>query len=266
MPRVQVGGSLRRSLGASLLQAAGGWACCEVVVEAWDPEDEQDAHALSWLAERTTLLPHSLSLNVLGDAASALALTRARAWSERLAFGRVSDHFAWTASEGREPGVFLPPFEEAEALRARIERRRDQLGCPLSLENIALATTDRAFVHRYHERLAAACSGARAPVLLDLENLWLDAAASGEPIQALLAHYDSVEVASYHVGGGERIDGLWLDTHRLPVRPEVLSLLRAAVSRRPAPVVYERDYALDAESISREVRRIDEALTEPEQP
>lgn len=260
---IPVGGSLRRSLRHALVAIAiAEWDVCEIVPEAWDPDASDDLRDLDGIAAGTLPCLHSLGLNILGDSPSDLAVDRTRAWRRRFGIHVVSDHFAWTGSGEWSLGVFLPPIEPAAALRARASTRRDQLGCELVLENIAVPSRDRSFVLRYHETLVRVCERESIPVLLDAENLALDAMATGAAIEELLAFYRDLPIAGYHVAGGEVVDGLPVDTHRHAVSSQVLDLVRRLARTRSAPIVYERDYALDAIAIRDEVRRLRATVNE----
>jgi uncharacterized protein (UPF0276 family) len=258
--KLAVGGSLRTALGESLLVRARAWKVAEFVPESWDPDDANDVRDLGELSEVCRLLPHSLALNVLGDAPTPIGIERWHRWRSILSLRAISDHFCWTAAGGHAAGVFLPPFEAADTARARIELRREQLGAALVLENIAIASNDWDFVRRYHELFATVAQAAAIPVLLDIENLWLDSAASGLPLRDLLSFYDGLSVQAYHVAGGEQVDGAWLDTHSANVRPAVVELLVGLAATRPAPIIYERDYALDADLIANQVAALAAAV------
>jgi uncharacterized protein (UPF0276 family) len=254
---VLVGGSFRRALRGRLLPVAERWPVCEVVAESWDPEDPADAALLERLASSTSVRLHSLSLNPLGDGPSEWAFARVTAWARRLRVESVSDHYAWTGAGDTQLGVFVPPIEPPEVRLDRVRELRDRLGLPLVLENIALPSGRD--VARYHDELLETCTRAGVGVLLDLENLRLDGASARVPPAALADAYASVRIAGYHVAGSD-VSPVVLDTHRHEVPAETLDLLRVAARRQPAPVIYERDFALDDEAIAREVGRIQSAL------
>jgi len=221
-----VGGSFRRAIGGELTAAARRWNVCEIIAESWDPEDAEDVAFLEELASATIVHLHCLSLNPLGDAPSPLGLERARGWVHRLRVDHVSDHYAWTGVRDIQLGVFIPSGRDLWA---------------------------------YHETLIDTCDRANVPILLDVENLRLDAASSGIPASSLLELYADARVVGYHVAGSD-IAPLVLDTHRHAVPAETLELARVALRRRPAPVIYERDFALDAREIGAEVNRLESAL------
>jgi uncharacterized protein (UPF0276 family) len=253
--RSLVGGSIRKALGPTMLDLASHWPVCEVVPENWNPGDPADLAALISLNESTTILLHSLSLNVLGPVPSASIVQRVREWSRILRLNMVTDHFCWSAAEDHSLGVFVPPIEAVDILQKRVRTTKEAVGITLGLENICLSSDDPIFSVHYHDALALISRNEKVPVLLDLENLRLDSIASNAPLSELLSCYDDVEVCGYHVAGstvGETV----LDTHDQKVPDETLELLLACLGNKPAPVIYERDYALDLTEIGDEVRRI----------
>jgi len=250
-----VGGSLKRVLGQSMLELASGWPACEVVPENWDAGDAADRDALLSLNDSTTILLHSLSLNVLGPVLPEPAVARIRQWADILEVKLVTDHFCWSMTESHPLGVFVPPTDPIEILQGLVGAVKQALGIKLGLENVCLSSTDPNFTIGYHEALTRVLRSAEVPVLLDLENLRLDAAASRLPVEQLLSYYDGIDVCGYHVAGSGGDDPL-VDSHDQRVPDETLALLRRCYRKTNAPVIYERDYALDLQEIGAEVRRI----------
>jgi uncharacterized protein (UPF0276 family) len=253
--RPLVGGSLRKVLGPPMLELASRWRTCEVVPENWDPADSSDRAALSTLNATTTIQLHSLSINVLGPAPAVSVVERIREWSDILGIGLVTDHFCWSGTREHALGVFVPPVEEITALQKRVRAVKKGVGITLGLENICLSSHDPFFNAHYHHALAQISVNESVPVLLDLENLRLDALASGLSQDELLSYYDEVELCGYHVAGSSIGDQV-LDTHDQKVPDATLQLLLKCYKQKNAPVIYERDYALDVGEIDEEVRRI----------
>ena len=253
--RPLVGGSLRKVLGPPMLKLASQWRTCEVIPENWDPADRSDRAALRALNATTTIQLHSLSINVLGPAPAVSAVERIREWSDILGIGMVTDHFCWSGTEEHSLGVFVPPIEEISVLQKKVQSVKKTFGITLGLENICLSSHDATFNARYHHVLAQISVDENVPVLLDLENLRLDALASGLSQDELLSFYDEVELCGYHVAGSSAGDPV-LDTHDQKVPDATLQLLLKCYKKKSAPVIYERDYALDVGEIDEEVRRI----------
>jgi uncharacterized protein (UPF0276 family) len=238
-----------------MLEAASRWPVCEVVPENWNPDDASDVAALAALNQKTEVLLHSLSINVLGPVPDRHVAERIRRWSDILGLTMVTDHFCWSATDAHALGVFVPPVEETGILRKRVRTAKDAVGLAFGLENISLSSDDRNFSLGYHRALAEISHLEGVSVLLDVENLRLDSIASGIAVEQLLSIYDGIEICGYHVAGSTVADPV-LDTHDQRVPRETLELLLACHRRKQRPIIYERDYALDLNDIVDEVRRI----------
>jgi uncharacterized protein (UPF0276 family) len=257
-----VGGSFRRSIQSSLAPYAKRWPVCEIVPEAWDPESATDVSTITDLARSTRLYLHSLSLNVLGDRPAEFALSRTRFWANLIQTDLVSDHFSWSSAGEFHPGLFFPPIlSTTKVISERIISRQEALGLKLALENIAIASTDAHFTLWYHDLLAAICCELSLPVLVDVENLVLDARCSNLPLESLFSRYAQLQIIGYHIAGGTTVDGHEVDSHSGPPDPQALTLLRTFFERGYcAPVFFERDYAIDADCIHRAVDEVTEYL------
>jgi uncharacterized protein (UPF0276 family) len=162
----------------------------------------------------------------------------------------VSEHLSWTSVGGRHANELLPlPFtkEAVIHLSDRIARTQDRLGRRLLVENVsayhAFTPADMAeweFVSQVVRR--AGCA-----LLLDLNNVYVNAANFGLDARAYLAAIDPASVAQYHLGGFEREEALLVDTHGARVAPGVWSLYREALDRiGPRPTLVEWDTQLPA--------------------
>lgn len=250
---IAVGGSLRRALGNEMAAVAATWPICEVVPESWDPDDAADTAILERLADATTVALHTLSLNPLGDGPAPWALERIRSWAGRLRITSISDHFAWTGAAGIDLGIFVPPPRDVTDLVDRIERQRAAVGLPLVLENVAVPLSwDE--VRGYHECLVETCRRAAVPILLDLENVRLDAEGDTARVHELLAFYETADVTGYHVAGSDVVERI--DTHDQRVSDATLAVLQTCLRRKCCPVIYERDHALGVSLIADEVTNI----------
>lgn len=252
---VLVGASIRKILGQEMLDVSSKWPVCEIVPENWNPDDPGDVEALKSLGRSTAILLHSLSLNVLGPTQPEFVLRRLKTWSEVLGLNAVSDHFCWSATDAHSLGVFIPSTDDVEVLSVKVRALKQTVGIALALENISLSADDPAFCMAYHQALTRVCRDEGASILLDLENLRLDSAASGVALNELLSLYDDAEISGYHVAGSTSGE-IVLDTHDQPVPDTTLELLLKCYDVKPRPVIYERDYALGVAEIDSEVGRI----------
>ena len=150
----------------------------------------------------------------------------------------VSEHLSWGSVEQRFMNDLLPlPYTE-EALRhtaTRIKAVQDALGRQILIENISsyLAFKDATFAE--WEFLVALSAEAGCAILLDVNNLYVNAVNHGFDPQLYLRHIPRAAVQEIHLGGhsvqhmGKR--AILIDTHAQPVCAAVWQLYGAAIER-----------------------------------
>jgi len=187
-----------------------------------------------------------LDLGYLDQVAEIVDRLRAPAYSEHLAFTRVP---------GRDLAALLPlpqTEEVAEAVIAKILTVQSRVPVPFLLENIS-------YVFRWPDSqltdadfLKLVCQETGAGLLLDVENLYLNARNHDfNPYEFVNELPDGI-VKEVHVAGGVTVSNDFLDkavfadTHSEPVPDEALNLLLHVLARqRPETIVLERDDRLD---------------------
>ncbi len=95
--------------------------------------------------------------------------------------------------------------------------------------------------------IADVVDGSGAGLLLDVNNVYVNAQNYGFDPVAFMERLPLGRVVEIHVAGHQRFDedDLIIDTHGAPVVDPVLDLLAWAVARTgPVPVVLERDHAV----------------------
>lgn len=209
--------------------------------------------ALHQVAAARPLLTHGLMLGV-GSAAGLDAdyLAGLRGFLDELGVDRHSDHLCWVGGPGRCLHELLPlPFrsQTARHVADQLRRAQDALARPIALENISyyagLGRDPRQGVAEL-EFVCEVLERADCGLLLDLNNVAVNAHNHGHDPQAFVAGLPLARVVQIHVAGGERRpqhDDLVIDTHGAPVSPEVRALLAWTLRRTgPLPVLYERDH------------------------
>lgn len=181
-----------------------------------------------------------------------------------------SDHLAFTASRGVRAEHFLaPPLcgELVDRVARKAERISRRIGRPFMLENVAHyfhvpggAMEEPEFWCRLHERDAG------VGMLLDLNNLLVNARNFGFSPEEYLNSLPAALVSGVHIAGHHIEGELWVDGHATPVAESVLSLLELALSRfAPEFVIVERDRNLDEATLLNDVdeanRRVVERAT-----
>jgi len=157
-----------------------------------------------------------------------------------------SDHLGASVHEAEILHEILPmPFNEAsvERVAARSQRVSAAIGRPLILENAAYYLIPPGSTMNEHTFWSTLLE--RAPdlgILLDVNNLWVNATNHGYDIDAFLDAIPPERVKEIHIGGFtvDRELGLLIDTHGAPPSPPVWRLLTHVLKRiGPRPVLYE---------------------------
>jgi uncharacterized protein (UPF0276 family) len=182
---------------------------------------------------------HGVSLNVGStdpldrdylDALGALARRVEAPW--------VSDHLCWTGVRGRNTHDLLPLPHTEEALRhvvARVTQVQERLGRRVALENPSTYVRFAADEMSESEFLVRVAHAADCGILLDVNNLFVNAWNHGFDPDAYLAAIPPERVFEIHLAGHSQSGPLLVDTHDHPIRPEVLALYERAL-RRLGPV------------------------------
>jgi uncharacterized protein (UPF0276 family) len=247
LPANSVGLGLRRALLGPLRDAApGDFDFLECAPENWIGVGGRLGEAFTELAARHPITCHGLSLSLGGFAPlDESFLVRVRQFLDGHRIAYYSEHLSYCADDGQLYDLLPIPFtEEAVAhVAARIRRVQDMLGRRIAVENVsyyaaphqAMAEID--FVNAVLER-------ADCDLLLDVNNVYVNAINHGYDPLDFIAKVPAARVASYHVAGHfDEAPDLKIDTHGAAVKDEVWRLLEAAYARiGPRPTLLERDF------------------------
>ncbi len=157
----------------------------------------------------------------------------------------VSEHLCWSGVGGRHLNDLLPlPYTE-EALAhvcARVAEVQDALGRELAVENVSsyLAFADATIPEWEFVAAVARRTGCR--LLVDVNNIYVNACNHGFDADAYLAAMPPDAIAEIHLAGFEARGEILIDTHGAPVAPAVWALYRRAIERfGPRPTLIEWD-------------------------
>jgi uncharacterized protein len=175
---------------------------------------------------------------------------------ERVNAPAYSEHLAFTRAQGRELANLLPlPRTEAtaEAIIGKIREIQSKIPVPFLLENIAYMFEWPDSILSDAEFFNLICGETGAGMLLDVENLYLNARNHGFDACDFLEALPAGVVKEVHIAGGVTIGRPFLerpflaDSHSHPVPSGALDLLdRALLLHAPSVIVLERDERLDA--------------------
>lgn len=182
------------------------------------------------------------------DALDERHLARLDALVRRFEPALVSEHLSWSSIDARHANDLLPlPFtrDALDHVVERIERIQERLGRRILVENVSMYATFPESTFAEAEFVAAAVRRSGCGLLLDVNNVWVNAANHGfEPV-AYLDALDADTIGEIHVAGFEAQDKLLVDTHGTPVSAEVWALYREALHRFGAkPTIVEWDTRL----------------------
>ncbi len=157
----------------------------------------------------------------------------------------ASDHLAITSVAGMSLGHLSPirwSTASATIVAEKILRVQDELGLPFLVENIAyyfrIPGHDLSECELLNELIARTGCG----LLLDINNVAVNAANHQFDPHAYLQEFPLHAVREIHIAGHRKSGDTYIDSHGEAVDETVWELLRVAASRLPAVnVILERD-------------------------
>lgn len=220
------------------------------------------------LVGRVPLNAHGVGLSIGTDVPLDVAyLDQVAGIVERLKAPAYSEHLAFTRVPGRDLANLLPlpkTEEVVESIVAKVRTIRSRIPVPFLLENISYVFEWPDSNLSDAEFLNLICRESGAGILLDIENLYLNAANHGFDPYAFIDGLSPGIVREVHMAGGVAVQDEALprpflaDSHSHPIPEETLDLLSYALARHaPSTIVLERDDRFDAvEEILHDVARI----------
>jgi len=203
--------------------------------------------ALERIADRYPIITHGLTLSLGAiEPPAEDYLTDLTTEVRRLRSPWHSDHLCFSTSGGRVLHDLLPLKRCSENVRRvadRVRRVEDRLGVPMAIENITWYAEAGRSEMPEAEFIAAVLDAADCGLLLDVNNVWVNAQNHGFEARAFLQALPLERVIQIHVAGHARDrSGLILDTHGDKVIDPVIELLAWTLERTgPLPVLLERD-------------------------
>jgi uncharacterized protein len=266
----------RPAIGIGYRAAIGDWTrenldrfdMLEITVDHCIYGGKAQRSAIFNLVDQIPLSAHGVGLSIGTDAPLDLAyLDQVAAVVERLKAPAYSEHLAFTRVPGRDLANLLPlPKTEAvaEAVIAKVRTVLSRVPVTFLLENITYVFEWPDSKLSDAQFLNLICRETGAGLLLDIENLHLNAHNHGFDPYEFLDSLPAGLVQEVHMAGGitvpeESLGRPFLaDSHSHPVPDEALDLLDHMLARQnPTFIVLERDDRLDAvDEILDDVARI----------
>jgi uncharacterized protein len=253
------------AVGIGYRAAIDGWTrdnlhrfdALEVTVDHCIAGSNRVRSAIFDLVGRIPLTTHGVGLSLGTDTPLDLAyLDEVAAVVERLGAPAYSEHLAFTRVPGRETAALLPlPKTEdvAQSVIAKVRTVQSRVPFPFLLENITYVFEWPDSKMSDAEFLNLICRETGAGLLLDVENVYLNATNHGFDPRAFIDALRPGLVREVHMAGGITIRDVSLarpllaDSHSHPVPDAALDLLEYTLVRQtPSVIILERDDRLDA--------------------
>jgi uncharacterized protein len=229
----------------------------EVTVDHYISGSTAARAAILDLVGQVPLIAHGVGLSIGTAAPLDLDyLHRVAAAVDRLGASAYSEHLAFTRVPGRDLANLLPLPRTKSAARsiiAKVRAIQSRIPVPFLLENIAYVFDWPRSTLSHAEFFSRICGETGARMLLDVENLYLNAQNHHLDAYAFLDALPAGIVEQVHIAGGVTVCASFLerpflaDTHDRPVPEGAFDLLDYALSRHaPSAVVLERDERLEA--------------------
>ena len=229
-------------------EAEGRVAFFEVCPENYMHRGGANPRQFEAVAERAPIITHGVMMSLGGrDPLDAEYLRTLAAFLDRHGGGWHSDHLCFSTHDGAMLHDLLPltpSRANAERVAARVRQASERLGRAMAIENISYylpmgtgELDEAAFV-------TEVCERADCALLLDVNNIYVNAKNFGFDPREMLARYPLERVVQLHVAGHTRAEqfAMFLDDHGSSAEPTVHELMQWVVERvGPLPVLLERD-------------------------
>jgi uncharacterized protein len=240
---------LRRGLLNDLLTMADGAVdFLECAPDNWIGVGGHFREGLEELTRRFPLSCHGLSLSLGGpEPLDRQLLARTREFVERYDVALYSEHLSYCSDDGHLYDLMPLPFtdEAIKHVAGRIREAQDVLGRRIAVENISYYAAPYQALSEI-DFVTAVLAEADCDLLLDVNNLFVNACNHGYDAAQFLERLPRDRVVAFHIAGHyDEAPDLKVDTHGAAVKEDVWSLLAQAYRRLGVlPTLLERDFNL----------------------
>ena len=207
----------------------------EVHSENYFGDGGYDLHVLEHVRKDYPLSLHGVGLSLGSvDGLRTEHLSKLKRLVDRIQPALVSEHLSWGALGARHFNDLLPMPYTREALGLMVERvtqAQDALGRRILVENVSSYLAYRASEMSEGEFLAELAQRSGCGILLDINNLFVNARNHGFDARVALADFPAQHVGEIHLAGHQPIDDLLIDDHGSRVAPAVWALYAQACER-----------------------------------
>lgn len=211
-----------------------GWL--EVITENYLWDRGVRRKNLEKLRENYDLAFHGVSLSLASpEEHDEGYLKELRVFCDEFAPVRVSDHLCWSSTGGHFWHDLLPfPYTEENLghLTRKVLRWQDVLKRPLVVENLSTYVASSLSTMSEYEFLAELVKATSCRILLDVNNMIVNARNFGVDPHKELAKIDLSSVAQVHLAGFVESESFVIDTHSEPPHPATWELWDAVCRKR----------------------------------
>lgn len=202
----------------------------EALTENYMDTGGRPLQVLEKVRERYPIALHGTALSIGSvDPLNISYLERLKRLVDRVNPFVVSDHLCWSGTEGEQLHDLLPLPLTEESIRhvvSRVGRVQEFLGRKILLENVSTYVAFRESTMKEWEFLVAVARRAGCGILLDLNNIYVNAFNHGFDAYEYLRAVPGELVGQIHLAGHTPMGGYLFDTHSRPVIEEVWDLYR----------------------------------------
>jgi uncharacterized protein (UPF0276 family) len=218
----------------------------EIAPENWIGVGGAYGRRLRELTGRYPFVNHGLSLSIGGPGPlDREFLVRLRRFLDEHQVLHYTEHLSYCSDDGHLYDLMPIPFTEAAVRRVadRIGEVQDALGRRIAMENVSYYAAPGAEMSEL-EFLTAVLERADCDLMLDVNNIYVNAINHGYDARGFLAGVPARRVVYMHVAGHYvEAEDLRVDTHGTDVCDPVWDLLAAAYRHCGVkPTVLERDF------------------------
>ncbi|MBV8774282.1 MAG: DUF692 domain-containing protein [Deltaproteobacteria bacterium] len=207
----------------------------EVISENFMVAGGRPLDVLERVRERYPIVLHGVSMSLgSSDPLNRTYLSDLAGLARRFKPRWISDHLCWTGVGGHNLHDLVPlPYTEAvvHQVAGRIRHVQEMVELPVLIENISSYIEFKASTLSEWEFLAAVAEEADCGILLDINNIYVNAYNHNFDSHVYIDAVPVDRVAQFHLAGHSDYGTYLLDTHDHPVREEVWSLYEYALRR-----------------------------------
>lgn len=235
LPNLGIGVGLRTTHYAHILEHEPNVAWFEILSENYMQTAGRPRSVLERIAARYPIAMHGVSLSIGStDSLDIDYLRELRTLRDAIGARWVTDHLCWTGVAGKNTHDLMPMPYSDEAVRhvaQRVREVQDFLGAPIALENPSTYVEFAGGTMSEWDFLAAVAIEADSAILLDVNNIFVNAFNHGFDVRDYLNAVPFDRVIQLHVAGHTRHATHIVDTHIGPVERDVWDLLGEAWRR-----------------------------------